>query len=142
MVSMGIQEASTALIGDQIGALNIPMAYRYTKIIFFISMSIGCLVSILLFSLRYEIAHLFTNDPTIVTIMAQVLPIYCIFNIQDSMTNVVFGCVRALGIQTKAALVTIGCYYIISIPLASILAFVADLGIRGLWIGIFVGTTV
>ena len=118
------------------------MARRYTKIIFFISMSIGCLVSILLFSLRYEIAHLFTNDPTIVTIMAQVLPIYCIFNIQDSMTNVVFGCVRALGIQTKAALVTIGCYYIISIPLASILAFVADLGIRGLWIGIFVGTTV
>ena len=49
------------------------------------------------------------------------------------------GCVRALGIQANVAMISISCFYLISLPTASYLAFVTHAGIRGLWIGYFLG---
>ena len=45
-------------------------------------------------------------------------------------------------IQANVALVSISCFYLISIPVASYLAFAADQGIRGLWVGYFIGIIV
>ena len=50
------------------------------------------------------------------------------------------GCVRALGIQMKATLVSIFCFWGVSIPLAYIFAFTElDLSIMGLWLSMFIG---
>ena len=57
------------------------------------------------------------------------------------------GCVRALGIQTKAAIIAIACFYIISIPSSCILTFTGLFSslqgtIKALWIGSYIGVFV
>ena len=52
------------------------------------------------------------------------------------------GCIRALGLQTKASIIAICCYYIISIPAAALLTFVGGFGNMGLWYGLYLGVIV
>ena len=42
--------------------------------------------------------------------------------------------------QANIALISIGCFYLVSIPTALYLAFIADYGIIGLWLGLSIGT--
>lgn len=99
MINLGMQESSTALIGNQIGAMNIPLAKRYAKIIFCETVAIGILVSILLFTLRERIVGIFTSDPALTSLCLSVFPFYCIYgNNIDSMLMPFQGMIRALGI--------------------------------------------
>jgi len=55
--------------------------------------------------------------------------------VMASLTGVMSGVVRSLGMQTQAALASIFAYYCIGIPIAMTLAFHYEKGVRGLWIG-------
>ena len=68
-----------------------------------------------------------------------VLPIFCFTNIVDMTMSVIFGIIRALGIQEKVVLITIACFYLLSVPLAAYQAYVVKDGIAGLWLGYFAG---
>jgi len=48
MIFLGIQEASAALIGQKVGAVNILVAHRYVKTIFFLGIGVAVTVSALL----------------------------------------------------------------------------------------------
>ena len=86
------------MIGNQIGALNVPLAKKYAKAVLFNSLLIACLVSILFYVYRLPIIRLFTDDSDLTSILLSVIPMYCIFNLFDSIIMVIQGCVRALGI--------------------------------------------
>ena len=71
-----------------------------------------------------------------------VIPLFCLTNIVDMNLSFYLGCVRALGIQASVALVTLACFYLLSIPFACFFAFVRGNGIAGLWLGYFLGILV
>ena len=73
------------------------------------------------------------------TMTLAVIPLFSFTNMLDMCLSFFMGCVRALGIQANVATVYISCFYLVSIPVASYLAFVADMGILGLWFGYFLG---
>lgn len=50
------------------------------------------------------------------------------------------GTIRGLGRQSLGAACTLGCYYLVAIPLSLLFAFKMEMGIRGLWIAFTVGT--
>ena len=98
MISMGIQEATAALIGNQVGALNIPIAHRYAKIILSWALFIGIIVSAVLLFCREGIASIFTSDEALLKLIVAVFPIFSCANIIDCLLLAVQGFVRALGI--------------------------------------------
>ena len=98
MISVGIQEATAALIGNQVGALNIPLAQRYGKIIMGWALAIGIFVSTILYIFRESIAGLFTDDPALIPLVLSTVTILVVANVLDSILLTVQGCVRALGI--------------------------------------------
>jgi MATE family multidrug resistance protein len=59
-----------------------------------------------------------------------------IFVLFDFICTTLAGIIRGLGLQLKAAIINIFVYYGISLPLCYVLAFKADLGLIGLWIGL------
>ena len=63
-------------------------------------------------------------------------------NLISMPLSFLFGVVRALGTQNYISIVSIVCYYLVSIPMAAVLAFKADWGIEGLWAGYYIGVTV
>lgn len=146
-VNIGIQEAAAAVIGNQVGTRNVQQAKKYAKTVYFNALAITALVSILVNTYRYEIIALFTSDKTLTSNLLSVISIFCVFNLFDSMIMTFQGCVRALGIQTQAAIIAIASYYLVSVPMACILAFTHLFSrltgtIRALWIGNYIGVFV
>nr|AFK35865.1 unknown [Lotus japonicus] len=64
------------------------------------------------------------------------LPILAASNFLDGIQSVLSGNARGCGWQKIGAFVNLGSYYIVGIPAAIVLAFVLDIGGKGLWLGI------
>ena len=58
----------------------------------------------------------------------------------DGMQGVMHGPLRALGLQGKGSIVGIICYWLIALPLGSLLAFKFDFGLIGLLVGLSTAT--
>ena len=111
-------------------------------------MLIALSVSLLLYVCRVQIVELFMekdseqSDPGIYSMAMRVIPLFCLTNIVDMNLSFFLGCVRALGTQANVALVTLACFYLLSIPFSCFFAFVRGNGIAGLWLGYFLGILV
>ena len=113
-------------------------------------MLIALSISILLYVGRVQVVELFMEKEgesdksatSIYGIAMRVIPLFCLTNIIDMNLSFFLGCVRALGTQANVALVTLACFYLVSVPFACFFAFVRDTGIAGLWLGYFLGILV
>ena len=70
---------------------------------------------------------------------ASVMIILSVAILFDGLMCYCQGPVRALGLQSKGACISLSSYYIVSVPLAAIFAFWCDWKIYGLWSGFYVG---
>ena len=62
--------------------------------------------------------------------------------IPDCSQGVLQGVIRALNVQKQASYAAIAAYYLLSVPLACLLVFKVGMDVRGLWIGMSLGTLV
>ena len=141
MLSLGVQEAACVLVGNQIGANNVPLAKYYARMTFAQSMAFASVTSTLIFAFRDDLCRIFSDGETGIDVRMAlaVIPIFAAYNLVDMCLSFFLGLIRALGIQSNAAIITILSYYLLSVPAAVYLAFFAGMGIRGLWIGYFFG---
>jgi Na+-driven multidrug efflux pump len=58
----------------------------------------------------------------------------------DMAQGFIQGPIKGLGMQFKASILCIACHWLLSLPSAYIFAFVVDMGVEGLLVGIGVGT--
>lgn len=138
--SLGVSEAACVVIGNQIGANHVTRAKKLAKLTLIQAIGVAGVISAMLGHYGTALIGLFTNGESIdVTLVVSILPLFMLTNLVDMSSAYFMGCVRALGIQSNVALITIGCFYLISIPSSCYLTFVAGNGIKGLWIGYFLG---
>ncbi|RDY04641.1 Protein DETOXIFICATION 16, partial [Mucuna pruriens] len=64
------------------------------------------------------------------------MPILALSSFVDALQSVLSGTARGCGWQKIGALINLGSYYVVGIPLAVIFAFVLSIGGKGLWLGI------
>ena len=128
-----------AIVGNEIGANNVKLAKSYTKVISSMAFCVLLLIALVLFFFRNQVVSLFTKEPAVLAITVVIFKILAFVHIPDGGQGFVQGMIRALGQQRKAAFIAIGCYYLISIPLACILVYGFDWGVIGLWYGIAAG---
>ncbi|MBA0590782.1 hypothetical protein Gorai_019474, partial [Gossypium raimondii] len=57
----------------------------------------------------------------------------------NSVQPVLSGIATGAGLQSIVAYVNLGCYYIIGIPMGILVGYIADLQVKGLWIGLMSG---
>ena len=80
---MGMQEAVTAIIGNEIGANNIKLAQLYNKVIACIAACVLILLALTLYFCRSSIAGLFTQEPAVFTIIIVVIKILSVIHLAD-----------------------------------------------------------
>ncbi|XP_053310834.1 multidrug and toxin extrusion protein 1-like [Spea bombifrons] len=135
MIPFGISMATSVRVGNALGAGNIEQAKRSMKIGFLVTGVFIIVDIILLASLKNVFSYVFTSDREIAGLVSEVIPIYIMFHLFESIACVSGGVLRGTGRQKVGAIVyTIG-YYIIGLPSAAALMFAAKLGIKGLWSG-------
>jgi Na+-driven multidrug efflux pump len=69
------------------------------------------------------IVSLFTTDPAVAEVTRSCMPIILLLYAPDFVQGSMQGVIRALNVQAKASFIALGCFYLVSIPLAYVLVF-------------------
>lgn len=95
--------------------------------------------SIVMYLARTQIATIYTTETQIINIAAQILFITAFFQLADGLQVAASGILRGLGdTRIILAFAIIG-YWLIGVPIGSLLAYPFNMGIIGLWIGCALG---
>ena len=133
-IPFGVGVATSARVGNLLGAKNARGAARAASTAAWLSMLLGAIVGITLMATRNHFAKIFNNDSRVVNLTAEVLPFVALFQIADGLNGSCGGALRGMGRQHIGAAVNIVSYYCGALPLGIYLAF-HGWGLEGLWVG-------
>ncbi|TKA80452.1 hypothetical protein B0A49_01894 [Cryomyces minteri] len=133
-IPFGVGVATSARVGNLLGARNAKGAARAANTAAWLSMILGALVLAILMGVKDFYAKIFNDDPDVVKLTADVMPYVALFQIADGLNGSCGGSLRGMGRQHIGAAVNIVSYYCGALPLGIYLAF-HGWGLEGLWIG-------
>ncbi|KAJ5584840.1 uncharacterized protein N7459_004640 [Penicillium hispanicum] len=128
--------AGSTRVANLIGATLVSAAKTSAKASFCGAVIVGLFNMILLSSLRSYIPMLFSSDPEVIQIVAQVLPLCAAFQLFDALAANSNGILRALGRQEIGGYIQLFCYYAIAMPISMGTTFYLGWGVMGLWTGV------
>ena len=85
------------MIGLHIGANNVPLAKRYTRVIFCVSLACSCIIALVMLAGRRAIIDFFTSDPEVINLCLSVFPNLLVSVLVIIMMSVFQGGIRGLG---------------------------------------------
>jgi len=130
--------AAAVRVGNLLGAGEAREASLASKVAVVLALLAGASMGTLLVCFRHNWAYMFNNDPTVVRLVSEILPLCAGFQAFDALATVSNGILRGLGKQSQGALINLTAYYIIGIPLGLWLTFSHDMKLFGLWTGLTV----
>ena len=133
VVAVGLQEATTVVIGNAIGDNNSKLAKRYFKVTCQIGFGIFFGLAYCVWFWRKPITELFTNEPGVIELSIATMYVLSIKHIFDLMQCYLQRVIRGLALQRIGAYIALITAYPIQIPLAIMFAFKMQMGIAGLW---------
>lgn len=133
-IPFGVGVATSARVGNMLGARNAKGAARSANTAAVLSMVLGALVLAILMAVRNSFAKIFNDDVDVIKLTAQVMPYVALFQIADGLNGSCGGALRGMGRQHIGAAVNIVSYYCGALPLGIWLAF-NGWGLAGLWVG-------
>ena len=133
-IPFGIGVATSARVGNLLGAKNSKGAARAANTAAWLSMLLGAVVLAILMGTKENFARIYNNDEAVVRLTAEVLPFVALFQIADGLNGSCGGSLRGMGKQHIGAGVNIVSYYCGALPLGVYLAF-HGWGLKGLWVG-------
>ncbi|KAK9166129.1 hypothetical protein Scep_001320 [Stephania cephalantha] len=123
-------------VGNELGA-NRPAKARIATIV-----SLACAVALglgaTLFTIlmRHRWGHFFTDDAEILELTAVALPIVGLCELGNCPQTTGCGVLRGSARPTTGANINLGSFYLVGMPVAIFLGFVAKMGFPGLWLGL------
>ena len=141
MLPLGVAMATTVRVGRAVGAGD-DDGVRYAGFVgigaSLLTQTFSCAVMALF---PNAIAALWTHDPNVAALAAQLLLLAAIFQFSDGIQVTANGALRGLKDTTVPMIITVLAYWGIGMPLAYWLGFGLGMGARGIWIGLIAGLT-
>ncbi len=142
MIPLGIAMATTVRVGHAAGRGDregVRLAARAGLILVFAMQIVS---ASLLAGLPHGIAALYTGDEAIIALAAQLLVLAAIFQVSDGLQAAGNGALRGIKDTRVPMLYTMVAYWGVGMPVGAWLAFRADMGAHGMWIGLIAGLSV
>ena len=140
MIPIAMSSATCALMGNSIGANNVPLARRFFALTWKITMLIVVILAVTVILARHQIVSVYTHDEALIQMTAPLLIIIGCNYLGDGLQSYLQGPIRALMLQGKASYVAIVCFWLLGLPLAAVFAFACDFGVKGLLMGFLAAT--
>ncbi|KAK8324759.1 hypothetical protein V6Z12_A11G004500 [Gossypium hirsutum] len=136
MIPFGLSGAVSTRVSNELGAGNPEAARLAVNVVIAMAIFEALLVGSILMLIRNILGYAYSNEVEVVKYVAALLPLVAISNLLDSLQCILSGNARGCGWQKIGAYINLGSYYIVGIPCAVLLAFVLNVGGKGLWLGI------
>ncbi|GMY20010.1 protein DETOXIFICATION 24-like [Fagus crenata] len=139
MMFLGFLGAACVRVSNELGKGNAKAAIFSIKVILGTSISIGVVFWILCLAFGNKISYWFTSDEEVAEAVSSLSTLLAFSMLLNSVQPVLTGVAVGGGFQGIVAIVNICCYYVFGVPIGLVLAYVADLQVKGLWIGMLCG---
>ncbi len=142
MMVLGISQAASIRVGNAMGQQNISAVRKtgFSAIAF--GAGIMSLSGITFILLNKFLPSLYISDEAVIAIASKLIIIAALFQLSDGTQAVGIGVLRGLTDIKGPTVITFIAYWIISLPVAYILAFTFNFGVEGIWTGLLIGLTV
>ncbi|GHU68725.1 MATE family efflux transporter [Clostridia bacterium] len=138
----GIGVAGTALVGQMLGQKRPDLAQMYGKIAQRIAMCVSLTLLGFLIGFRRPLVSLFSNDPTVLAMAAEVMIICALIQPFQTTSVVISGCLRGAGDTRYVALVMYLCVMGIRPLLSFTAVYVLQVGLIGAWLSTLIDMAV
>src|SRR3989339_917129 len=141
MVAMGISSAATIRVSNAVGRQDVHgtrMAGFSAAALCALFMASAGLVFVLF---RFLLPTFYVEDKTVIDMTASLLIIVAFFQVSDGTQAVGIGILRGMTDMKIPTLITLVAYWVMGLPSGYILAFGFDMGIFGVWYGLFISLT-
>ena len=139
MFPLGISTAASVRVGNLIGAGDARGACRAARLSLVLGAGVMGGFGLLFFLLRFQLPKLYGAEPSVAFLCAKVLPIAAAFQMFDGIQVVASGILRGLGRTKPAAILNLGGFYALALPLAYTLGLRRGVGLQGVWWGLAAG---
>ncbi len=138
MIVTGIGSATTIRVSHQYSKKNYEGLSKAAYASIHLVVAFMSITAILFVVLRNQLPWLYTSDPAVITIAAQLLIMAAAFQIFDGLQVVMLGILRGLADVKYAMIIAFICYILISLPISYLFAFTFEFGAVGAWVGLVV----
>uniref|UniRef100_A0A5B6YQN2 Protein DETOXIFICATION n=1 Tax=Davidia involucrata TaxID=16924 RepID=A0A5B6YQN2_DAVIN len=139
MICLGFLGAACVRVANELGRGDAKATKFSIKVVICTSVSIGLLFFVLGLIFGRDIAYLFTTSEEVADAVSDLSVLLAFSMLLNSIYPVLSGVAVGAGMQGMVAIVNLCCYYLIGIPIGILLGYVANLGVKGIWIGMICG---
>ena len=141
MAVLGISQAASIRVGNAVGEQNISNVRKagFTGIL--IGIFIMLISGMIFITFNDLLPELYISDEKVIEIASRLIIIAALFQLSDGTQAVGIGVLRGLTDVKGPTIITFIAYWVISLPVAYMLAFTFRLGVDGVWYGLLIGLT-
>jgi MATE family multidrug resistance protein len=142
MVPLGISSAAAVRVGQELGRRDPDAARRAGWSAIVIGVGFMACCGAVFVSIPKFIARLFTPDPAVIRVGAQLLLVAAAFQLFDGLQTVATGALRGAADTRTPMLANFVAYWLMGLPIGYVLCFTLGWGALGIWIGLCGGLIV
>jgi MATE family multidrug resistance protein len=142
MVPLGVSAAAAVRVGHAVGRGDLPALRIATGVALVAGAGFMTLSAAAFALFPGLLARIYSPDAAVIAMAALLLPLAAAFQVFDGIQVVAAAVLRGAGDTRVPPLLYVLGFWLIGIPLCFTLAFGADMGPRGLWIGLAVSLAV
>ncbi|XP_008792470.1 protein DETOXIFICATION 21-like [Phoenix dactylifera] len=142
MISVGFLSAAGVRVANELGAGSAKRAKFSIVNVVLTSLIIGSVLFVLFLMFRGKLAYIFTESDAVARAVDDLSLLLAFSILLNSVQPVLSGVAVGAGWQSVVAYVNITCYYLIGIPLGIVLGYGLNFHVKGIWIGMIIGTAV
>lgn len=139
MIALGIGSAATIRVSHQYGQGNYYGVRMAGKAAVHMSVLLMGTCGIIFIIFNKQIPLIYTNDPQVAGIAWKLIIVMSLYQIFDAIQMASVNALKGLKDITKPLIISGISYYLICLPAAYLLGFVAGLDAVGVWIGLLMG---
>ncbi|KAL0560049.1 hypothetical protein IC582_000441 [Cucumis melo] len=140
MIAVGFNAAASVRVSNELGSGNPKSAAFSVLVVVALSTIISIICALLVIIFRDVISYIFTDGEAVAAAVSDLCPLLALTLVLNGVQPVLTGVAVGCGWQAFVAYVNIGCYYIVGVPLGSLLGFYFNFGAKGIWVGLMGGT--
>ncbi|KAL2927494.1 Protein DETOXIFICATION 33, partial [Bienertia sinuspersici] len=139
MIALGFNAAISVRLSNEIGAGRPRVAKLSVLVTVSTSAIIGTILAVMIIVFKNQYPKLFSDEPLVISEASKLSYFLAASVFLNSIQSVLHGVAVGAGWQSLVALINIGCYYLVGLPVGALLGYKFDLGVHGIWGGLLLG---
>ncbi|KAA8545935.1 hypothetical protein F0562_020614 [Nyssa sinensis] len=139
MIALGFNAAVSVRVSNELGAGRPKAAKLSILVTVFTSGMLGIVFTAVILATKNHFPKLFTAKPLVMRETSKLGYPLSATILLNGIQPVLHGVAVGAGWQFQVALINVGCYYIIGLPVGALLGYAFKLNVQGIWSGMLVG---